>query len=125
MRSDHLAFVHIRRGDYLRWPSADAPAALPYTWYLNAIKSMQAKFPNCIFVLLSDDVLYLEDIFGSSSGFHISNNTPEVDLAIMSLCHSGILSEVPFLGGEHIILDLVLVLLPSISPLSIGMDTEC
>ena len=94
--SDHLVFVHIRRGDYLRWPSAEAPAVLPCSWYLRAIELIQAKFPNSVFIFLSDDVMYLEDIFGSSPFFHISHNTSQVDLAIMSICNSGILSASSF-----------------------------
>ena len=94
--ADNLIFVHIRRGDYLRWPSAEAPAALPCSWYLHAIELMQSKFPNSVFIFLSDDVMYLEDIFGSLPCFYISHNTPQVDLAIMSICNSGILSASSF-----------------------------
>lgn len=96
LNSDYLVFVHIRRGDYLSWPSVDSPAALPLSWYLRAIDLIRSAFPDSIFVLMSDDVMYLEDIFGSSPNFHISRNTPQVDFALMSLCNSGILSASSF-----------------------------
>lgn len=100
--SDYLVFVHIRRGDYLRWPSAESPAVISCSWYFNAIEVMQARFHNSAFVLMSDDVMYLEDVFGSSPRFYISRNMPEVDLALMSVCHSGILSASSFAWwGAH------------------------
>ena len=89
-------FVHFRRGDYLHWPSRESPAVLSLDWYKRAMESVQQKIRNPVFVLMSDDQFYLRDIFEEAERLVISNNSAEVDLAIMSLCHSGILSASSF-----------------------------
>lgn len=94
--SDSLVFVHVRRGDYLNWPSKDSPAVLDLSWYKRAIETLQEEMANPVFVLMSDDLFYLRDVFGESDEFIISDNRPAVDLAIMSICHSGILSASSF-----------------------------
>jgi hypothetical protein len=94
--SDPLIFVHIRRGDYLNWPSREFPAVLDLAWYRRAIKSTQEKIRNPIFILMSDDQFYLHDVFEESDRLIISYNPLEVDMALMSLCHSGILSASSF-----------------------------
>ena len=94
--SDNLVFVHIRRGDYLRWPSPSSPAVLALSWYLNAIEHMKRSFPDAIFVLMGDDVMYLEDIAGLLPDCFVSHNSPHTDFALMTLCHHGILSASSF-----------------------------
>jgi hypothetical protein len=94
--SDSPIFVHFRRGDYLSWPSADFPAVLDLVWYKRAIETMHEKTSHPVFILMSDDLFYLRDVFEESKNWIISDNPPEIDLAIMSLCHSGILSASSF-----------------------------
>jgi hypothetical protein len=94
--SDSLIFVHFRRGDYLNWPSRKFPAVLDLVWYKRAMETMQEKIKNPVFILMSDDLFYLRDVFEGSNDWIISDNPPEIDLAIMSLCHSGILSASSF-----------------------------
>lgn len=89
-------FVHIRRGDYLHWPSKESPAVLSLDWYKRAMESVQQKIGDSVFILMSDDQFYLHDVFEESDRLIISDGSPEVDLAIMSLCHSGILSASSF-----------------------------
>lgn len=89
-------FVHIRRGDYLHWPSRESPAVLDLAWYERSMKVMQEKNKNAVFILMSDDQFYLRDVFKESDGLVISDNPPEIDMASMSLCHSGILSASSF-----------------------------
>ena len=94
--SDSLIFVHIRRGDYLNWPSKKFPAVLNLLWYKQAMRRMQERFNNPVFILMSDDLFYLRDVFEESDTLIISDNFPEIDMAIMSICHSGILSASSF-----------------------------
>ena len=94
--SNSLIFVHIRRGDYLNWPSTEFPAVLDLAWYKRSMKFMQEKIKNPVFILMSDDQFYLRDVFKDLDGLIISDNPPEVDMALMSLCHSGILSASSF-----------------------------
>ncbi|WP_186517603.1 alpha-1,2-fucosyltransferase [Synechococcus sp. PROS-9-1] len=93
---DTLVFVHIRRGDYLRWPSLQSPAVLSLSWYLKAIEVITKYSPKSTFIFMGDDLMYLEDIFGSRPDSFISQNSPQIDLMLMSLCHHGILSASSF-----------------------------
>lgn len=94
--SRSLVFVHIRRGDYLHWPSREFPAVLDLAWYERAMKAIQEKNKNAVFIMMSDDQFYLRDVFKESNELVISDNPPEIDMALMSLCHSGILSASSF-----------------------------
>lgn len=96
LNSSELIFVHVRRGDYLHWPSSEFPAVLDLAWYERAIKAVQEKNKNAVFILMSDDQFYLRDVFNESDRLVISDNPPEIDMALMSLCHSGILSSSSF-----------------------------
>lgn len=89
-------FVHVRRGDYLHWPSDEFPAVLDLVWYERAIKAIQEKNKNAVIIMMSDDLFYLNDIFNESDRLLISDNPPEIDMALMSLCHSGVLSASSF-----------------------------
>jgi len=91
-----VVFVHIRRGDYLHWPSNEFPAVLDLAWYKRAMKSMLEKIKNPVFIFMSDDLFYLRDVFDESERLVISDNPPEIDMALMSHCHSGILSASSF-----------------------------
>lgn len=91
-----LIFVHIRRGDYLRWPTSNFPAVLGLSWYKLAIKFIEQRIDNPVFILMSDDQYYLQDTFENSEQFVISNNSKEIDMALMSFCTSGILSASSF-----------------------------
>lgn len=94
--SDMLIFVHVRRGDYLKWPSKDFPAVLDLSWYRRAIETLQEEMMNPVFVLMGDDLFYLHDVFKGADELIISDNPPEIDLAIMSICHAGVLSASSF-----------------------------
>ena len=95
-KSRNLVFVHIRRGDYLFWPSHDSPAVLPLSWYNNAIEKVKATIYNPLFVIISDDLEYVRQHFHESESIIFSNNSLEVDLYLMSLCTAGILSASTF-----------------------------
>jgi len=94
--SSSPVFVHIRRCDYLDWPSREFPAVLDLAWYQRAMMTMQKKNKNAVFILIGDDQFYLRDVFEESDGLLISDNPQEIDMAVMSLCHSGILSASTF-----------------------------
>ena len=91
-----LVFVHIRRGDYLYWPSKKYSAVLSLHWYKMAMNEIKKKFQNPIFILMSDDQYYLKENFKESEKIVISDNSLETDLAIMSKCNCGILSASSF-----------------------------
>jgi hypothetical protein len=91
-----LIFVHIRRGDYISFPSVKYPAALDLIWYKKAMVYMGQKIRKPIFIVMSDDPKYIYDEFKESGALIISNNSAEIDLAIMSMCSHGILSPSTF-----------------------------
>ena len=91
-----LVFVHVRRGDYKFWPTREHPAILPVAWYQSAMRKMRNVLDDPIFVLVGDDPYYLRDVFEASDSLVISENAPEVDLALCMLCDHGILSASSF-----------------------------
>ena len=96
IKNSSLVFVHVRRGDYMAWPSKEFPAILDAAWYKRAMRKISDKIDRPIFVLMSDDGYYLRDIFIESDSLIISNNMPVVDLAIMSYCIAGVMSASSF-----------------------------
>lgn len=95
-RQRPVVFVHVRRGDYLAYPTREHPAVLSLSWYRLAMQKMRESLHDPCFVMLSDDPYYLRDVFEASDSLVISENSPAVDLAICMLCGHGILSASSF-----------------------------
>jgi hypothetical protein len=91
-----LIFLHIRRGDFTSFPSTKYPAVLDLIWYKKAMFYMEQKIDKPIFIVMGDDPKYICDVFKESHSLIISNNSLEIDLAIMSMCSHGILSASSF-----------------------------
>ena len=89
-------FVHIRRGDFLEWPSRQYPAVLPASWYYRCIERLRGQIDNPFFFFVSDDVHYVMDVFGDMPHSFISTATAEEDFALMCRCDAGILSPSSF-----------------------------
>ena len=87
-----LVGVHVRRGDYLHWPSRAHPAVLGADWYRRAMASVSARIPGAVFVLMGDDPWYLRDVFGGDTRGIVSDNPVAVDLGILSQCRHTIIS---------------------------------
>lgn len=94
--SGPVAFLHLRRGDYLTWPSPDEPAALPDSWYAAGVRRIAAEVPGVRFVVVSDDPDHAERVLvpaaGLASDTVVSREDSAVDLAIMAGCDAGVLS---------------------------------
>lgn len=86
----NLFFIHVRRGDYLFWPSLDYPAALDDTWYLKQIDEITKIKAKPRFLFFTDDPDYVKNNFlqkiDNADIFHVSE---AVDLAAMSFCGGG------------------------------------
>ncbi|WP_161794833.1 alpha-1,2-fucosyltransferase [Desulfonatronum thioautotrophicum] len=95
-KCSHIFFVHVRRTDYLKWPTQEYPAVLPADWYIRCIDKILAKYPQAYFVFCSDDVHYVQDVFGYLPNSYISSGDLAQDFAIMTMCHGGILSASSF-----------------------------
>lgn len=87
-----LIFVHVRRGDYLSWPSSTFPAVLPLSWILAAMDEMRKKIETPLFIVCSDDYQYTVDVFSDVKDVYIFHSDELMDLAVMSRCSHGILS---------------------------------
>lgn len=95
--SEHtLVFVHIRRGDYITWPSKEAPATLPDSYYIKCMGIIRSRYKNPFFIFMSDDSSYVRDRFGTVENSYISQEGSLEDFALMTYCHSGILSASSF-----------------------------
>ena len=96
---EHYAkvFVHVRRGDYLFEQYLNERGIdLPKNYFLNAIEIIKKDVENPYFIFLSDDPAYCECCFKDIEHKYISKNSMEVDLAIMTLCEYGIVSNSSF-----------------------------
>jgi len=96
LEETNLVFVHVRRGDYVSWPSREYPGVLGKDWYLNAMQKIRNFVSDPLFVFISDDFHYVNDCFGDQPNVVISDNDLFVDLALMSLSKYGILSASSF-----------------------------
>jgi hypothetical protein len=88
----HKVFVHVRRGDYLRWPSRASRALLPGEWYDGCMDRFRRQYRDPLFILCSDDPQYLRERFGAMRDVHIPAGNEYEDFALMCHCDSGILS---------------------------------
>lgn len=89
-------FVHIRRGDYVRWPSQETPAILSASYYLKCIDIIRLEILNPFFIFVSDDPFYVQECFSEVKDSYISKQNDTEDFALMTLCKSGILSASSF-----------------------------
>jgi hypothetical protein len=92
-------FIHVRRTDYHAYYES---AVLPLSYYWAAIEKMKSVAKDPYFFILGDDTEWCEKRFSGISQSAIPRGTPYEDLALMSLCAGGILSNSSFAwwGGE-------------------------
>lgn len=86
---EHRYFVHVRRGDYIHWPTQEAPAVLSAAWYNTQISRLLSQDPLAQFFVLTDDLPYSREMFGGLSNLYISKGSVWRDLATMGCCHGG------------------------------------
>jgi hypothetical protein len=86
---NNLFFVHVRRGDYTDWPSRVAPAVLPLFWYRAQMERIRAANPNALFVVVSDDKPYVDELLGVEKDVVIYCNDMMSDFAVMTGCLGG------------------------------------
>jgi hypothetical protein len=96
INSNELVFVHIRRGDYISWPSSESSAIIGLDWYIKKIEFIRKKIKKPKFIILSDDIYFIKPFFDNLSDTLISENNLYLDMALMSLCDHGILSPSSF-----------------------------
>lgn len=101
-----LAFVHVRRGDYLThavghkptglgWVQGGTPVALPAGWYRDRMAELRDLLPGVRFVLVGDDPVWAEQQLGAPDTV-FSHLSASADLALLARCDAGILSASSF-----------------------------
>jgi hypothetical protein len=85
----HLYFVHIRRGDYVLWPSTKYPAILPVEWYEDQIARIREIDSAAYFLIFSDDLPYIEGLFSHKPWAKILAGDMSSDFSLMTRCHGG------------------------------------
>jgi len=97
LRKKKLVFVHIRKTDYIDFTVFDKKGAdLPLIYFRRAIQWFIQNIENPYFIFLTDDREFVEDNFSDISEKIISNLDQYGDLALMSLCEYGIISNSSF-----------------------------
>jgi hypothetical protein len=92
-----FVFIHIRRGDYVSWPTLEFPAVLAAKWYFSAMEYFRGKLQNAVFLIFTDDKPYVTDLFMGKPGVIVVNSQgASSDFALMSFCDFGILSASSF-----------------------------
>ena len=96
IKNKKLFFLHVRRGDYLKWPEKNNPAVLPLEYYKYCMKVIRKNYQNSLFIITSDDKEYIKTHFSSEDSVYISSNSYTTDFALMTKCNGGILSASSF-----------------------------
>ena len=89
-------FVHVRRGDYLTWPSPSKPAALPAHWFSLQMERLRALHPGVQFIFFSDDPHWVRSSLPQSSNSEVFDGDADQSLREMASCDAGIISPSTF-----------------------------
>jgi Glycosyl transferase family 11 len=91
--SRQFVFVHIRRTDYLQYTIlGKKDPSLPFSYYTRTLQWFRENLDKPYFIFVGDDPDHLAKQFAWLDGKVVSRNDPTTDLAIMSQCTGGILS---------------------------------
>lgn len=82
-------FLHLRRGDYVRWPTSDHPAVLPLQWYKQQMNEIARADKRAHFVVCTDDRPYAEEMLGSNPMVSIFGGLEIDDFFLMTQCSGG------------------------------------
>jgi hypothetical protein len=83
--------LHVRRGDYLKYPNHHPTCTLEY--YSNSIKEFSKDTK---FLIFSDDINWCKKVFTSENFIFIEGNKDYIDLWLMSLCKNNIIANSSF-----------------------------
>lgn len=89
-------FVHVRRRDFLSWPSVESSAALPIDWFLSAMQRMEQVRGRCKFLVFSDDIDSLAELKTLGFDLELVEAGLKESFFRMLACDSGILSPSTF-----------------------------
>lgn len=87
-----VCFVHVRRGDYLNFPSPEYSAALPSCWYREQIAQMAEQDPGIVFQFFSDDMEFVKEEFRDIPKSEFVDAENHESFLLMASADHGILS---------------------------------
>ena len=99
LQSDTSVSIHIRRGDYIHNPKANAVHGVcSLEYYKKAIGLIEKKFKNPTFFIFSDDIKWSRENLGIKNSFFVENGDriPHEDIYLMSLCNHNIIANSSF-----------------------------
>lgn len=85
-------FVHIRRTDYLTWPSVENPAAPPLRWFKEQMDQLRKSQPGMLFFLFTDDPEGVQAELAHKPDTILMNEPDRKSWFLMATCDAGILS---------------------------------
>ncbi|CAH1774751.1 unnamed protein product, partial [Owenia fusiformis] len=88
-----LIGVHVRRGDIMIQSNLRrgyVPA--PKRYFQNAMHHFNSSYPNCVFIVCTDDISWTKLHFPVNNNIIFSARSAEIDLAILSKCDHTIIS---------------------------------
>ena len=91
-------FIHVRRGDYLSWSVADIhDPSLPGSYYREGLQRIAkaASRPLHVF-LIGDDPDWCAETFKDLPNATVTREKAAIDLALLSLCAGGVVSNSTF-----------------------------
>lgn len=91
---EFVCSIHIRRGDYLKYPNKHTQPSVNY--FLNAVNEIKIENPNAIFFVFSDDIRWCKNVFIGSEFRFIEQFEDWEDLILMSLCDANIITNSTF-----------------------------
>jgi hypothetical protein len=84
--------IHVRRGDYLKYPNHHPVQTLEY--YLSGIEALKDKTE--LFLIFSDDIEWCKDNMKIKNAVFIENEKDYIEMYLMSLCKHNIISNSSF-----------------------------
>lgn len=88
---DHSISIHIRRGDFLKYPEIHSTLALEY--YIKSLEKIPKKGPIFLF---SDDMNWVKSSWPNLDAIYVNEKFDYMELWLMSLCQHHILSNSTF-----------------------------
>lgn len=104
MSGKNPVFIHVRRTDYHDFTlKKSGNVVLPFSYYNDALKQFFNSIESFHFMIVGDDPEWAEQNFEFLQNKTVSRLSPLEDLALMSLCEGGIVSNSTFAWwGAHL-----------------------
>lgn len=101
MKEEESVSIHVRRGDYVSNPeTARVHGSLPEAYYRTAMETISRSFSSPLFFLFSDDPGWVKKQWSLPGKVMVidemSQNSPQLDLQLMSLCRHHIIANSTF-----------------------------